>query len=205
MKRLGIISGFLALGVILTVLSFVFRSDRTSRENMVRIREQTETQPPAINFNRGRIGEQPHMPAGLHTWTGLMVDAGCATRDTVALSNAPSGRLAVAPGGAQNSHGAAPNTENADAIAQQTPDLRARNADPSCAVTAVTRGYAVFLPDGELKNFDEGGNTKAAVAFEGTAAGQAVMNGRSLGDKPRVSVTGAQSGDRIVVQDIRIL
>lgn len=217
MKRFLIVGGFLALGLLLTILSFVGRSDRTSRENMVRIREQTPTQGPGETLNRGRIGSQASVPIGAQTWTGVLVDAGCPNRDAVALSGVPAGTLATEPGGATatprtggGAHGIAVSgqtleRQRSDAMAQQVPDLRARNTDPACSVTATTRGFALYLPDGALKNLDEGGNTLAAVAFEGSPQGQAVMNGKSLGDKPRASVKGVMQGDRIIVQDIRLL
>jgi hypothetical protein len=208
MKRFLTVGAFLALGLLLTILSFVGRNDRTSRENMIQIREQTPTQSPGQTLNRGRIGSQAPAPVGAQTWTGILVDAGCPNRDAVALSGAPAGTLATEPGG--GAHGTAVSgqtldRERSDAMAQQVPDLRARNADPSCAVTALTRGFALYLPDGALKNLDEGGNTMAVVVFEGSPQGQAVVNGKSLGEKPRASVKGVMQGDRIIVQDIRLL
>lgn len=96
------------------------------------------------------------------------------------------------------------NNLNRDALEHQVPDLATRQMDPGCAVTGGTRGFAVYLPNGEFKNLDEGGNTKALTAFQASPAGAAVMNGRSHGAKPRVDVNGSMQGDRIVVDSVRI-
>lgn len=213
-KRLLVVSGVLAFGLFLTIISFLLRSDRTSTEGMIHDREQTPTQRPSQTLDRGRIGTEQSISQGASTWTGILIDSGCPDLDRANLRAAPGENMAQQPGApaAQTTRAegidvsaATAQSERADALEHQTPDLRARNQDFGCAITGVTRGFALYLPDGQVKDLDQGGNTQALVAFQGTATGQAVMNGRALGAKPRAAVTGIGSGDRIIVESIRLM
>jgi hypothetical protein len=181
-RRFLVIGGFLGLGTALAVASFVLRPDRPVHENM-----------PAEGGRYGLVR--------LRTWSGVLIDAGCLDRSDVrpatpqagslpAQSQAPSeGGINVGPDAAR--------AERQDALAHQVPDLLSRQPDAGCAITGATRGFALYLPDGQLKNLDEGGNTKALEVLESTSAGQG-------GEKPRVTVRGRLAGDRIVVESIQV-
>lgn len=214
MKRFLVVSAFLALGTFLAVLSFVGRSTRTSHENMVRDRGQTPTQGPRLTLDRGRFGSEASVPLDPATWTGVLVDAGCNNRDAFALGAPAAGHVAVEPGATGEKAGAAKGitvsgktlaSERSDVLPILAPDVAFGSMDPACAVTGSTRGFAVYLSNGVLKNLDEGGNTKAMEMFQASPQGQAVLNGKSLGEKLRVAVKGMMHGDRIVVEDIRRL
>jgi hypothetical protein len=92
--------------------------------------------------------------------------------------------------------------ERGEATLPDTPDHASRYSSASCALTADTRAFALFLPDGLLLDLDEGGNTLAFVAFQSTLAGQAILNGKVGGLKPLAKVTGLRAGGRIKVQSV---
>ncbi len=213
-KRFLVVAGFLAFGTLLAVLSFVLRSDRTAREPMVSRRGQTPTADPNVTMDRGRLGSEASMPSGVQTWTGMLVDAGCADRNRASLAIAPHTDMPAQPGSSGSADRTAakglsvsPPTaeaERADALEHQVPDLKSRQPDAACAVTGATRGFALYTQDGQLKDLDEGGNTRAMEAIQASPAGDAILNGRAPGEKPRATVTGKINGDRIVVQSIQV-
>lgn len=94
--------------------------------------------------------------------------------------------------------------ERSDVMEHQVPDLHSRQMDPTCAVTGATHGYAVVLSDGRMLNLDDGGNTYANVAVQGSAAGRAMINGNGGGLKPNVVIKGVVRADRITVQSLKI-
>jgi hypothetical protein len=214
-RRFLLVSGFLALGAALTVISFVARTNRTSGENMVRTRGQVVTQPPTVTLNRGRIGYEPDPQLGERTWTGTLVDAGCMDRDEITPGAPPpmsmpavAGAPQATPSGGGGAEGVTVSgktltAERSVAAPQLVPDLRSRMMDPACSITGANRGLAILLPNGELKDLDEGGNTLAMQAFESSLQGQAVLNGKAPGAKPNVTVTGVDHGDRIVVSKVK--
>jgi hypothetical protein len=213
-KRLLVVGGFLAFGTVLAIVSFLARSDRTAREPMTAMRGQTPTVDPSVSMNRGRLGSEASVPSGVQTWTGVLVDAGCADRNRASLHTAPDTSMPGHPGSTGSADRTSANgidvnsstarSERGDAMEHQVPDLRSRQPDAACAVTGATRGFALYTPDGQLKNLDEGGNTQAMAAIQGTPTGEAILNGRAAGEKPRATVTGKVTGDRIVVQSIHL-
>ncbi len=190
-------AGFLAL---FTVATFSARTDRTNHENMV--------------LERGHVPTQEmHEVRAAGTWQGRLIDAGCPDRSRFFLA-LPSSRSAAQPGSvtavSTSAYGinVSPDTaqaERSDAVAHHVPDLHTRQQEYSCAVTGITRAFAVELPDGQIKNLDEGGNTYAMELFEHTPNGEAVMSGRERGAKPQVSVTGTMRGNQIIAESIRLL
>jgi len=93
-------------------------------------------------------------------------------------------------------------SERADIMPHQVPDMRSRMDDPTCAITGATRGYALLLDDGRLLNLNEGGNTMADEGVQNSAAGRAMLNGSGPGVKPRVTLKGWVEGPRVVVEQI---
>jgi hypothetical protein len=200
MNKLLLTGAFVALGAALPAVFFLALSDRTSHENMV--------------LERGRIGTQAPLSRGPLTWTGRLVDAGCPNRGGFFLGMSSGQAAAVQPDApaaeptSASGISVSPETaqaERGDALAHQVPDLRTRQEDYACAITGMTRAFALVLPDGQLKNLDEGGNTMALEAFEHSSQGQAVLSGFMQGSKPRASVTGAARGDHIIAENIRLL
>ena len=94
--------------------------------------------------------------------------------------------------------------ERSDVLEHQVPDLHARQMDPTCAITGNTHGYAIVLKDGRMLNLDDGGNTYANVAVQGSAAGRAMLNGNGGGVKPNVTIKGNMRADRVVVQSLKL-
>lgn len=94
--------------------------------------------------------------------------------------------------------------ERSDVLEHQVPDLHSRQMDPTCAITGATHGYALILNDGRMLNLDDGGNTYANVAIQGSAAGRAMLNGNGGGMKPNVVIKGNMRADKVVVQTLKI-
>ena len=65
-----------------------------------------------------------------------------------------------------------------------TQDHITRQTDSACGVTASTKSFALYLPDGLLLNLDEGGNTLAFAALQSTERGQALLNGTAGTSSP---------------------
>jgi hypothetical protein len=204
MTRYIVVGILLGIGLLVAVISFVARRDRTEDLAMVRLRQQVRPT---------RLGFHDMLPQGpTRTWTGILLDAGCPMREAVTPGVPPAGEQVRSPEpqAAEAPPPAAPapvpgDPQREDVLRLLTPDLRARQMDMSCAITGHTRGFAIWLPDGQVKRFDEGGNTRALAAFQATPQGQAVLAGRTPGSNPRAQITGHEQGDRLVVQAIRIL
>jgi hypothetical protein len=94
--------------------------------------------------------------------------------------------------------------ERTDVMPHQVPDLMSRQSDPTCAVRANTRAYALLLPNGRLLDLDEGGNTFANVAVDGSSAGRAMLAGQAPGMKPQTVVKGRLMGDKIVATSVQL-
>ncbi len=94
--------------------------------------------------------------------------------------------------------------ERSDVLEHQVPDLRTRQMDPTCAITGATHSFAVLLPEGRMLNLDDGGNTFANEAVNGSATGRALLNGNGGGFKPQVVIKGRIRADKVVVQSLKI-
>jgi hypothetical protein len=183
----------------------------TVNENMVQKRGQTPVQDQRETMTRGRIGSQVMMPKDQITVTGILVDASCEDRTSVNLRSAPLPLPTVKPvppsSGAVSAGGVSVSAqtmenERGDVAAHLVPDIVARQEDPTCAVTATTRGYAVLTDKGRLLNMDEGGNTLTNQAVQSDPRGRAMLNGQGPGIKPRIAVKGWIFDDKVIVDSI---
>jgi hypothetical protein len=180
---------------------------------------ETPVQRPSQSVERGRLGTQSPLPPASVTIEGMLVDGGCQYRSSRNLKRPPEPLSASAPaGGAQpSSTNAGPSSakgitvdaqtlesERADVMPHQAPDMRSRQSDPTCAISADIHGYAILLDSGRLMNLDGGGNTYAAQAMQTFPAGRAMLNGIGPAVKPRVKVTGRPYGDTFIVQKLEV-
>ena len=94
--------------------------------------------------------------------------------------------------------------ERRDVLEHQVPDLHSRQLDPTCAITGATHSFAVVTKEGRMLSLDDGGNSYATVAVQGSAAGRAMLNGTGGGIKPEVVIKGRMRADRVVVQSLKI-
>ena len=94
--------------------------------------------------------------------------------------------------------------ERADVIAHQVPDLRSRQMDPTCAITGATHSFAILLDSGRFLNLDDGGNTLATEAVQGSAQGRAMLSGNGSGFKPRGTVNGRIRADKVIVDSLKV-
>lgn len=95
--------------------------------------------------------------------------------------------------------------ERRDVLEHQVQDLHSRQMDPTCAITGATHGFAVILAnDGRMLNLDDGGNSFATVAIQGSAVGRAMLNGNGGGLKPQVTIKGRMHGEKVVVQSLKL-
>jgi len=179
------------------------------------------TLPVALLALAAAVGSAQQRMETLHgnreTLRGVLIDAGCQDRSLWNLARPPESMAnAVAPGqppapASQNveSHGITVESktiaaERKEIVPVMNPDLRARQADPTCALKTGTRAYAVLLDNGRLVDLDDGGNAYAALAVQNATAGRAMINARGPGFKPRVTVTGTLQGDRVFVDELSL-
>jgi len=169
-------------------------------------------------------GQQSLQPfhAQKETIQGVLVDAGCADRSGWNLDlppeqlttaqpaqPAPTGPQATKGDEAAQSNGISidsktAGTERQDVTMVMSTELAARQTDPTCAIKANTRAFAVLLPNGRLLDLDDGGNTYAALAVQHTPQGRAMINGKGPGFKPKVKVSGEVQGDRMLTQRLSV-
>jgi hypothetical protein len=95
-------------------------------------------------------------------------------------------------------------SERSDVLEHQVADLHSRQMDPTCAITGATHAFAVVLKEGRMLNLDDGGNTYATVAVQGSADGRAMLNGNGGGVKPNVVIKGRMRADKVVVQSLKL-
>jgi hypothetical protein len=60
------------------------------------------------------------------------------------------------------------------------------------------------MPNGRLLNLDDGGNTYATSAVQGSQPGKAMINGTSPGFKPRVTIVGKIYGDHVYADEVKV-
>jgi hypothetical protein len=95
--------------------------------------------------------------------------------------------------------------ERHDILEHQVADLRSRQMDPTCGITGATHAFAIVLTDnGRMLNLDDGGNTFASEAVQGSAVGRAMMNGNGGGFKPSAVVKGNIHADKVLVQTLKL-
>jgi hypothetical protein len=180
--------------------------------NQVRDRGQTPPADESQSWTRGRLGTQQPLPKDMQNYAGILVDATCGDRSSLNLREKPTPQtMATAPSPPGGREGAASGVsvdaktmqnERADALAHQTPDLKSRQPDPTCAVTGSTREFALLLPNGRLLNLDEGGTTYATQMLNSLPEGRALLNGTGGGVKPQVTFRGRVWGDRLFVEKV---
>jgi hypothetical protein len=195
-----------AFGILLLSAAAAFAQNA----NQVRDRGQNVPQDESQSLTRGRLGTQKPLPKGIQQYAGLLVDGTCSDRTSLNLREKPSQpAMAQSPSAASGSEGSSGGvsvdaktmqSERGDALAHQVPDLASRQADPSCAITGSTRGFALLTPEGRLLNLDEGGTTYAWQALNSLPEGRALLNGTGAGVKPQVQVRGRVQGDRLIVE-----
>jgi hypothetical protein len=199
--------------VALFLLSFSLLAQRTANQNMVRQRGQTPVQDERETMTRGRIGTQQMMPLDKVTVTGILIDASCEDRTALNMRSTPLPlppvQLPSPSAGAVSAAGISVDAqtiakERADVMPHQVPDIRTRQEDPSCAVTAATSGYAILTDSGRLLNLDQGGNTLVSAAILGSPGGRAMLNGQGPGIKPRTAVNGWIFDDKVITDSVVI-
>jgi hypothetical protein len=95
--------------------------------------------------------------------------------------------------------------ERHDVLEHQVQDLRSRQMDPTCAITGATASFAIVLTaDGRMLNLDDGGNTFANEAVQGSLTGRTMMTGNGGGFKPAAMVKGSIHADRVIVQSLKL-
>jgi hypothetical protein len=94
--------------------------------------------------------------------------------------------------------------ERHDVLEHQVPDLRSRQLDPTCAITGATHGFALLLNNGRLLNLDDGGNTFANEAVQGSPEGRNMMSGNGGGFKPAAVVKGNIHADKVMVESLKL-
>jgi hypothetical protein len=179
------------------------------KQNMVRSRGQIPIPDRSQSITHGRLGRQDLLPVEPQIVSGILVDGSCDNRGALNLSQPPETMPAPLP---QQSAGASAfgitvdartlEDERSDALAHQVPDLRMRQPDPTCAVTGQTSSFALLLPNGQLLNLDEGGNTLAAQFLNSDPAGRALLNGTGAAMKPWMTVQGRLDRATLIVQKI---
>jgi hypothetical protein len=182
---------FAAVGLVLGTAIALAQTgaSNTSRENQVVDRGQT----------RARVWTgRSDLPAQLETFQGLLVDDGCRNRSVANMRRMPE-NVKPAPLSPPNTE-----AERAGAMAHQVADHRSRQPDDTCGVTGETSSFGLLLDDGRYISFDQGGDTRAAVAVQSSAAGRDMLNGRQTAVKPRVTVTGAVQGGRVTVDSVKV-
>jgi hypothetical protein len=147
-------------------------------------------------------------------YSGTLVDGGCINRTDHNLGQQPlnfTSSIAIAPGsagdqalneGSSSGITVSPQTlqgERADIMPHQVPDMRTRQTDPTCAITANTRDISLLLGNGRLLRLDPGGNIYAWQGVYATSAGRAMLNGFAPGVKPLAKMKGYIQGNTLVV------
>lgn len=201
-----------ALGVLLLSAAAALAQQTGMTSNQVRDRGQTRPADQSQSWTRGRLGTQEPLPKGIQNYSGILVDGTCPDRSSLNLHSQPTQpALAATPAPQTTSPDSASgitvdantmNSERSDVLAHQVPDLLMRQADPSCAITGGTRGFALLTSQGRLLNLDEGGTTYAWQILNSLPEGRALLNGSGGGVKPQVTLRGRVQGDRLIVERV---
>jgi hypothetical protein len=180
------------------------------QQNLVRSRGQTPIPDKSQGLTYGRIGRQALVPLEPQMLNGVLLDASCEYRGTRNLRQAP--QIEPAPLPQQSTGGVSAfgitvdaqtlQRERGTVMENQLTDLRMRQSDPTCAVTAGTSLFAVLLPNNQLLNLDQGGNTLATAFLHSDPEGLALLNGKGPAMKPVVEIEGRLQRSTVVVQKI---
>jgi hypothetical protein len=149
------------------------------------------------------------------TTTGVLVDGGCIDRSKLNLARPP---LPVTrgedgdrenPAASVSAKGVTVNQdvvsrERADILGHLTPEMRNRQTDATCAITAASRAFALLTTDGRLLDLDSGGVTLAMQAMMSTKAGRAMMDGTGPAIKPEAELKGYVQKDNLVVSSVQV-
>ena len=162
-----------------------------------------------------KVAQQLH--TNDQTLQGVLIDAGCQDRSLWNMTRPPEQQAAAIATGdngtrgaqASQSHGISVDSqtiqaERADITPVENAETIARQSDPTCAIKANTRAYAVLLRGGRLLDLDEGGNTYATAAVQDSARGRDMLNGRGAGFKPLVTIVGWIQGDRVFADQVKL-
>ena len=163
------------------------------------------------------------------TLNGILIDAGCRDRTALNLARAPisldqslspESLVAIAAGskngtaetqtGAITAKGITVDAatlagEREDVMQTHFADMISRRRDPSCGITAETRGFALLTANGLLLNLNQGGNTYAWQAVQSSDAGRAMINGKGPAVKPRAMLKGKIQADRLIVESLNLM
>lgn len=158
------------------------------------------------------------------SFQGVLIDAGCRDRSVWNMTRPPEPLNAAMPAagqttsGQQATRGAQATESSGISVDSKTiglerqdvdqvmmnADLSARQSDPTCAIKADTRSFALLLHDGRLLDLDDAGTTFATAAIQASSAGRAMLNGKGPGFKPRATVIGRVQGDRIFADEVKL-
>lgn len=201
-----LLAGLLVLGAALAYLSFAWRFMNPAPPGPIldlpkTLSARRSDKPQRVRPTR--LGPPPGLAEGVQTWSGTLVDAGCTNRDSNLLQTAA--REAPPEEAGSGQEAAAPSAQVPEEVTENlVPDVATRQMDLGCAVTAATTAFAILLDNGQLKDLDEGGNTFAWEAVQATPAGQAVLEGKQRGLKPRAVLQGTLRNQEIIVDSLRL-
>jgi hypothetical protein len=180
------------------------------QQNLARSRGQVPIPERSQALTYGRIGRQELLPVEPQTFNGVLLDASCEYRGTRNLRQPP--QLEPAPLPPQSTGGVSAfgitvdaqtlQRERGTVMENQHTDVRMRQSDPTCAITAGTRLFAVLLPNNQLLNLDQGGNTLATAFLHSDPEGLALLNGKGPSVKPQVEIEGRPQRSTLVVEKI---
>jgi len=186
--------------VFVLAAASLFAQTKNAAENQNRDRGQVPIPDASQRLDRGRVGTQKPLPDKGGEYTGTLVDASCNDRSAENLGTRPSPPNIAPPPSPNEKMGGAEVPE--DIEAHHKPEVMARQSDPSCAITGITRAYGLLTDQGRLLNLDEGGNTFVSSALHASPAGRAMLNGTGAALKPRITLRGRIMADRIIVENI---
>ena len=141
----------------------------------------------AVNQGESQKGQTSTSEVKTQTYKGTLVDAKCASGSGAAASSAASGKSSAdrSPAESGNKTGEA---------------NRSGEAAQSCDATASTNEFGIKTKDGRVLRFDSVGDERAKQAM----SAKKKWADAATSNKPiHVSVSGAESGDRLTVMSIQ--
>lgn len=150
---------------------------------------QSKTNGPntAVNPGESQKGQTSTSEVKTQTYKGTLVDAKCASGSGAATSSAASGKSSADRSSAESS-------KNKTGEANRSGD-----AAQSCAATASTNEFGIKTKDGRVLRFDSVGDERAKQEM----SAKKKWADAATSSKPiHVTVSGAESGDRLTVMSI---